>query len=440
MSMNFYRLFHRGAVRAFSTACQDYNSYKFVVAGGGAGGIACAASLRRIFGKDETIAIIEPSQTQYYQPLWTLVGAGVVDFENSGRPMEKLIPKGCEWIQAKVERFHPDSNTVVTHDGEKISYEYLIVALGLQLRFDMVDGLPEALHSYGVCSNYSPLTVKDTWKNLQSFQGGNALFTLPNTPIKCLGAPQKIMYLTDDYLRKNGVRDKTTIHFCSALGTIFGVQKYAKELLKICKERDLNLNFRHNLIRIDAAERTATFDVLGDDGITKGETKTMEYDMIHVTPPMSAPLALRKSKELVDGNGFLDVHQYQLQHKIYPNIFGLGDCTNTPNGKTAAAVAGQTGVLIKNLLAYIDGTYMKAKYDGYTSCPLVTSYGKCILAEFDYNAQPLETFPINQAKERYFSYLVKKDILPEVYWSGLMKGAWYGPGNLRKALRLGLSK
>ena len=77
-----------------------------------------------------------------------------------------------------------------------------ITDLSSHLSSWQVDGLPEALHSEGVGCNYSASMVKDTWKNLQSFQGGNALFTLPSTPIKCLGAPQKIMYLTDDYLRK----------------------------------------------------------------------------------------------------------------------------------------------------------------------------------------------------------------------------------------------
>lgn len=54
----------------------------------------------------------------------------------------------------------------------------------------------------GVCSVYSPKYVENVFPTMKNVYSGNAIFTFPNSPVKCPGAPQKIMYITDDYLRK----------------------------------------------------------------------------------------------------------------------------------------------------------------------------------------------------------------------------------------------
>lgn len=429
---------YRFGSRAFSTSIQRHTKhYQFVVAGGGSGGLSIGSTLCRKFPK--STAIIEPSENHYYQPLWTLVGGGINRLEESVRPTGSLIPGGCTWYKTSIAEFSPEKNLVLTTNGDEIKYDFLLVAVGLQLRFDMVHGLKEALGTPGVGCNYSHLTVNDTWKAIQNFQGGNAIFTVPNTPIKCLGAPQKIMYLAEDYFRQNNVRDKANIMFNTSLDKIFGVKKYADALSKIVKEREIKLNFKRNLFAIKPDSKEAVFEVLDDSKSEKKLLETYQYDMIHVTPPMGPPNCLLGSP-ISDQNGFVDVEKTTMRHKKYSNIFAIGDCANSPNGKTAAAVAGQTGVIKANLFALIDGRPMPAQYDGYTSCPLVTGYGKLILAEFDYNGNPLETFPFDQGKERYTMYYMKKDILPEVYWNGLVRGLWPGVSPLRRTLHLGLKK
>lgn len=428
-------LYKLGA-RAFSTsfAREAKQNFQFVVVGGGSGGMAISSTLCRKY--PHSTAIIEPSENHYYQPLWTLVGGGIEHLDQSVRPTSSLISSHCTWFKTKVVEFNPEKNIIVTADGNEIGYEFLIVAVGLQLRYDKVAGLQQAFGTPGVGCNYSHQTVNDTWKAIQNFQGGNAIFTLPNTPIKCLGAPQKIMYLAEAHFRDHGVRDKTKVMFNSALDKIFGVQKYADSLRSIIKKRDIQLNFKRNLIEIKPETKEAIFEVL-DGSQTEKKLETYQYDMIHVTPPMGPPDCLLGSP-ISDGNGFVDVDKITMRHKKYPNIFALGDCANSPNGKTAAAVAGQSGVIKENLFALLDGKPMPAQYDGYTSCPLVTGHSKLILAEFDYNGNPLETFPFDQGKERYTMYYMKKDILPEVYWNGLVKGLWPGVTSLRKTLHLGL--
>ncbi|XP_077565798.1 sulfide:quinone oxidoreductase, mitochondrial [Stigmatopora nigra] len=406
--------------------------YKILVLGGGTGGISMSARMKRMLGA-ENVAVMEPNEMHYYQPLWTLAGAGAKTIASSGRPTSSVMPSGVKLIRSKVQEINPDTNTVRSDDGTQISYEYLIVALGLQLHFEKIKGLPEGFEHPKIGSNYSVETVDKTWTALQNFKEGNAVFSFPNTPIKCAGAPQKIMYLTDAFLRKTGKREKANIIYNTSLPVLFGVKKYADSLWKIVKQRDLKVNLRQNLIEVRADKQEAVFENLDKPG----ETTVFKYEMLHVTPPMG-PNCVIKNSPLADNSGWLDVDKGSLQHKRYPNVFGIGDCTNLPTSKTAAAVAAQSAVLNRTIKKILKNEKPDKTYDGYTSCPLVTSYNTVVLAEFDYDGQPLETFPIDQGKERRLMYHMKADLMPQLYWHGLLKGLWGGPEPYRKLMHLGM--
>ncbi|KAK6184652.1 hypothetical protein SNE40_007083 [Patella caerulea] len=339
--------------RSFSKSCakESQKKCRLLVIGGGTGGCSTAAKFVRKLGAGN-VTLIEPSDTHYYQPMWTLVGGGIKSLDDSSRSMKSVIPSGCEWIKDKAVKFDPINNTVTTAHGTNVQYEYLVVAMGLQLNYGHVTGLLEALErDPAVVSNYWDKSLVKTFPALQKLQSGNAIFTFPNTPIKCAGAPQKIMYLADDFWRKNGRRENINISFNTALGVIFGVKKYAERLSEIVKKRNIGVNFNLNLIEVKPDSKEAIFAVTNSD---KGETKSVKYDFLHVTPPMSSPDALREST-LVDQAGYLNVNKETLQHVEYKNIFGIGDCTNVPTSKTAAAVAAQAGILRTNLGAVIDG-------------------------------------------------------------------------------------
>ncbi|KAK2834496.1 hypothetical protein Q7C36_015197 [Tachysurus vachellii] len=415
-----------------SSGLSSKDHYKVVVLGGGSGGIAMGARMKRKVGA-EHVAIVEPSEMHYYQPMWTLVGAGSKTISASGRSTASVMPSGVKWIKSRVVKFAPKNNTVFTESGKEISYDYLVVALGLQLHYEKIKGLPEGLEYPKIGSNYSLATVEKTWKALQNFKEGNAVFSFPNTPVKCAGAAQKIMYLTDSYMRKTGKRSKANIIYNTSLPVLFGVKKYADALWEIVKSRDLNVNLRHNLIEVRADKQEAVFANLDKPG----ETKVFEYEMLHVTPPMGPPTVL-KGSSLEDEGGWLDVNKETLQHKTFSNVFGIGDCTNLPTSKSAAAVAAQTAVLDRTITKVMKKEKPDKKYDGYTSCPLVTSYNTVILAEFDYDGHPLETFPVDQSKESRIMYHMKADIMPHLYWHGLLRGLWGGPGPYRKIMHLGM--
>ncbi|QHZ58832.1 NAD(P)/FAD-dependent oxidoreductase [Brevibacillus sp. NSP2.1] len=391
--------------------------YKLVIVGGGSAGITVAAQLlrksRELAGQ---IAIVDDAAKHYYQPLWTLAGAGVVSREVTVRDEAAVIPRGAIWVREAVTQFLPKDNAVMTASGNKLHYDYLVVAAGIQLDWDKVKGLKESIGKAGVCSNYSYDYVASTWESIRQFQGGTAIFTQPNTPVRCGGAPQKIMYLADDYFRRSGVRSQSIVRFVSGASTIFGVQKYADALQKVVDRKQIYTSFQHNLVEIRADQKQAVFE-----NVNTRELVPMAYDMIHVVPPMSAPDFIKKSP-LAAADGWLDVDKHTLQHTRFANVFGLGDCANLPTSKTGAAIRKQAPVVVQNLLSQINGKPDYRQYNGYTSCPLVTGYGKLILAEFDYEQIPRETFPFDQSRERRSMYWLKKELLPVMYWHGMLKG------------------
>lgn len=387
------------------------------IVGAGSAGISIASRLLRSapYLKNDII-LIDPSEDHYYQPLWTLVGGGAAKFEHSHRKQESVIPKDVMWLKESVTEFLPDDQAVLTKEGTRVNYEFLVVSAGIEMRWDRVKGLQETLGKNGVSSNYSPEHVQQTWENIQKLKNGTAIFTQPSTPIKCAGAPQKIMYLADDYFIKAGVNKKVDVRFISGLGSIFGVPKYAKTLTEVIERKGIDTDYNMDLIEIDGDSKKAIFQHLETN-----ETMTVDFDMIHVTPPMGPPSFIASSP-LADAGGWVDVDPYTLQHQTYKNIFSAGDSSSLPTSKTGAAIRKQAPVVAENLLALMNDRDMKAAYEGYTSCPLVTGYNRLVMAEFDYDKNPMETFPLDQGKERMSMYVVKKNLLPIMYWNGMLRG------------------
>ena len=391
--------------------------YQVVIVGGGSAGLSVAASLRNKPEPPE-VAIIDPAEKHYYQPLWTLIGAGVFPKEESERNEADFIPPGTTWIKEFVESFNPDANSISLKNGDTVTYDYLVVAAGIQIDWGKIKGLKESLGKpgTGVCSNYSYDSVEATFDNIKSLKKGTALFTYPSTPIKCGGAPMKINFLAADYWRKNHVLNNIDVKFVKAGSGIFSVPKYAASLNKVVDRYGIDCVWDHDLTELRPDSKEAVFK-----NMKTGEDDVMKYDMIHVTPPMSAPDFIKNSP-LAAASGWVEVDKFTTQHVRYANVFALGDCSSLPTSKTGAAIRKQAPVTVANLMAVMNNQEPEAQYDGYTSCPLVTGYGSLILAEFDYDGQPKESFPFDQGEERYSMYALKAYALPKMYWHGMLKG------------------
>lgn len=394
------------------------DKHQIVIVGGGNAGLSVASKLL-LKNKQLDIAVVDPATKHYYQPAWTLVGSGVFDFKKTERNEADVMPKGVKWIKQKVTGFMPESNAIQLEGETYLYYDYLVVAAGIQLNWHEVKGLKETLGKNNVCSNYSFEHAPYTFECLKNFKGGKAIFHNPHTPVKCGGAPHKIMYMAADYFRKHGVLNKSNIQYWSGSARLFAVPKYESTLLKVCERANINLNFMVKLVEVDGPGKKAKFIGIGENN--KDKEYVVEFDMLHVTPPQSAPDFIR-SGPLANAAGWVDVDKFTLQHVKYPNIFSLGDSSALPTSKTGAAIRKQAPVLVENLLAAVNHRALPAKYNGYTSCPLVTGYGKLVLAEFDYDGNARETFPFDQSKERWSMYILKRYILPWFYWTKILTG------------------
>ena len=395
--------------------------FEVVIVGAGAAGISVAASLKAR-DRDLSVAVIDPADVHYYQPGWTMVGGGIFEPQDTAKTMGSLIPRGVHWLKSAVAAFEPQNNAVILDGCRVVKYARLVVCPGLKLDWNKVEGLVDTLGQNGVTSNYRYDLAPYTWELVQGMKEGRAIFTQPPMPIKCAGAPQKAMYLSGDAWLRRGVLKDIDIQFNNAGGVLFGVKDYVPALMKYVKKYDASLNFFYNLAAIDGPAKKAWFDVSKPD--TSVERIEMEFDMIHVCPPQTAPDFIRVSP-LADAVGWVDVDQATLRHKTYDNIWSLGDVMNAPNAKTAAAARIQAPVVAENMVADMRGGCAVAQYNGYGSCPLTVERGKIVLAEFGYGGAMLPSFPkavIDGTKPTRAAWFLKEKMLPPVYWKGMLKG------------------
>ncbi|WP_280831912.1 NAD(P)/FAD-dependent oxidoreductase [Mycolicibacterium frederiksbergense] len=396
--------------------------HQVVIIGGGTAGITVAARMLRKGFSD--VAVIEPADTHYYQPLWTLVGGGTAKAETSARSEASVMPRGATWIKNAVSAIDPDTNTVTCADGTTVGYDVLVVCPGLQLDWDRTEGLTETLGRDGVSSNYRYDLAPRTWDFIRETRSGTAVFAMPSGPIKCAGAPQKIAYLACDYWRQQGVLDKIDVHLVVPTPRIFGIPAIAANLEKVIADYGIQLHTTSEVRAIDAAGRKVTVASVGDGGTDA----MLPYDVLHTVPHQSAPDWIKTSPLSTiysggDANGYVEIDKHTMQHVRHPNVFALGDAGSSPNSKTGAAIRKQAPVVVENVRAFLDGRPLSGHYDGYASCPIVTSAHDMLMAEFDYSMQVTPSVPVLDPTKPHRSYwYLKKYGLPFMYWNLMLKG------------------
>ena len=391
---------------------------RIVIAGSGLGGLAAANRLARELDGAK-ITIVDRKEIHNYQPGYTLVATGVWPVEKVSDRNADLMPAGVEWVKEMVSEFDPEANAIVTDAGRRIEYDYLIVATGLQLDFGQIEGMDvAAIGTNGLGSVYpSPQAAQATWQAMDAYRqkGGKAVMTLPATPLKCAGAPLRMTFMVVDRLQQAGTRDRSDVQFHSALDNIFSVPRINQEVLERWDRLKVPVTFNSKLVAVDIGARRATVTS------PEGERTELDYDFIHVVPPMRAPDAVKNSPLSWKEGGFaaggwLEVDKETLRHRRFPNVFGIGDINGTPKGKTAATVKKSTPLVVQNLLDVIAGREPSLKFDGYTSCPLLLREGAALLVEFDYENRLTPSLPaIDPLQDSYFAWVMKYRLLKPAY-------------------------
>lgn len=395
-----------------------------VIAGSGLGGLALAHRLSSDLSGAK-ITVIDAKEVHNYQPGYTLVATGVWPVSKTIDSNADLMPSGVEWIKEMVAEFDPAANTVVTSGGTRITYDYLVVAMGTYQDWTQIEGMDvKAIGQNGLTSVYpSSDAAVATWAAMDAFRqkGGNAIMTLPHTFLKCAGAPLKMTFMLRDRLAQAGTMEKSKVDFYSALPNIFSVKVVNDNVIERWGPLGVNLHTKQKLTAVDIGGRKATFVT------PEGVSSEVGYDFIHVVPPMRAPDAVKNSdlsaKEgVMAAGGWLEVDKTTLQHRRYPNVFGLGDINGTPRGKTAATVKKSAPIVARHVVDLIAGRPLSQQFDGYTSCPMIVREGSAMLIEFDHDGKLTPSLPmIEPLQESYFAWLMKVRMLKPAYMA-VLKG------------------
>ncbi len=400
-------------------------SARILILGAGAAGTALANRLReRLPGA--RVTLLDPRKAHYYQPGFTLIAAGLKPASYSVSDTAEWLPRDVEWIAEAAAEIDPQTKRVTTSSGTMLSYDYLVVATGLTLDYAAIEGMStDLIGKNGIGSVYAgPEQAAATYAEMRRFveKGGTALFTRPATEMKCAGAPLKYAFLTDDIARRHGTRAKVEILYAAHSDAFFSVPIVNEKVRMLFEDRGFATVKSHVMTAIDPGRRIATFD-------TPEGRKEIGYDFTNVIPPMRAPDAVRFNSPLswqegpFAADGWVEVDRHTLRHRRHPEIFAVGDVAGVPKGKTAASVKWQVPVVEDQLAAQIAGRESSARYDGYTSCPLITRIGRAMLVEFDYRNNLVPSFPglIAPLEELWVSWLMKEVALKATY-NAMLRG------------------
>ncbi len=390
---------------------------RVVIVGAGAAGLSIASRVARQM-PNSTITIFDARREHYFQPGWTLVGAGWWKPSQTVEANKRYIPSGVKWVEQNIIEFNPDANAVTDTSGQKHSYDWLFVATGLSLDYDQILGMSRDLIGLkGIASIYaSPEAAAASARVIDEYiaKGGVALFGRPATDIKCAGAPLKMTFITEDKAQRAGRRSACQIRYAAHNQGLFAVPVVNTRVKEMFAQRQIDTLYSHVIHSIDPDAKTATYQT--PEGLVK-----LDYDMIHVIPPMSAPPSVRNSALAWQSGpqavgGWVEVDQTTLRSPRYPNVFAVGDVAGVPKGKTAASVKFQVPVAVDHMVAAANGLESPKLYNGYTSCPLVTGLGKAMLIEFDYQDNLVPSFPfIDPLKELWVSWFIEEKALLGTY-------------------------
>jgi len=372
---------------------------KVVVLGGGVGGTLAANLLDKELGRDARVTVVDPTGMHVYQPGFLYVALGQANGRWLTRDERTLLRRGVGLAVERAVRIHPDAGTVQLERGGSLDYDYLVLSTGARLVPAQMPGLAEATHEF-----YSLEGAQRLREELARFRGGRIHVGIAGIPYKCPPAPVEFVFLLDEYLRKRGIRDRSSITLLSPLNRAFTIESASKVIQPMLTERGIELTTFFNVESVDPDART----------ITSLEGEKVESDLMVVVPPHRGQSVIGASA-LGDAGDWLPTDRNTLQVEGQERIFAMGDATNLPISKSGSTAHFEAPVVASRIASLIRGTAPKSNYGGRVMCFLETGNRKATVLRFDYERPPAPPQP-------NLLWHSAKWMFNRLYWSTVPQG------------------
>lgn len=372
---------------------------RVVVLGGGVGGTLVANLLHKELGRDARVTVVDPTGMHVYQPGFLYVALGQANGRWLTRDERTLLHRGVELAVERAIRIHPDAGTVQLERGGSLDYDYLVVSTGARLVPEQVPGLTEATHEF-----YSLEGSQRLREELARFTGGRIHVGIAGIPYKCPPAPVEFVFLLDEYLRKRGIRERSSITLLSPLNRAFTIESASKVIQPMLTERGIELTTFFNVESVDPDAGT----------IMSLEGEKVESDLMVVVPPHRGQSVVGASA-LGDSGDWLPTDRTTLQVEGQERIFAIGDATNLPISKSGSTAHFEAPVVASRIASLIRGTAPKSNYGGRVMCFLETGNRRATVLRFDYEHPPAPPQP-------NMLWHSAKWMFNRLYWSTVPQG------------------
>lgn len=393
---------------------------KLLILGAGTAGTMMANKLDKVLNEAEwKITIVDRDEKHYYQPGFLFIPFGVYQPEDVIKQKTEFLPKGIEFIINSIKKIEPGSNQVILEDGQILNYDILIIATGTTPVPEETAGLKGKLWYKDIFDFYTFEGTTALAKKLKNWEGGKLVINLAETLIKCPVAPLEFAFLADAFFVEKGMRKKVEISYVTPLSGAFTKPKATEMLSKLMEEKNIKVIPDFYLMRVDEDKKV----------LVSYDEKEVPFDLL-VTIPVNKGDQVVADSNMGDEDGlnFIPTNKETLQSKQYENVFIIGDGTNVPASKAGSVAHFEAEILTENIISYIMGEPLKAKFDGHANCFIETGFGKATLIDFNYNTEPLPgkfpfpvVGPMGLLKVTRANHLGKL-MFKWVYWHLLLTG------------------
>ncbi|MEM3382590.1 MAG: FAD-dependent oxidoreductase [Nitrososphaerales archaeon] len=369
-----------------------------IIVGGGPAGTIAANSLAKKLKKEEaSITVIDKTGKHVYEPGLLYLTFGEQDPKDIVRNERDILNKKVSLIVDEATKIDTKREIVELKRGDKLHYDYLIIATGARLCPEEVPGMKEgAYHFYNVDE---ALKLKDA---LNKFDKGKIVIGVGGVPYKCPPAPAEIACFLDYKLRRKRIRDKVEIHYLSPLPRIFPIESIDPIVKEIFDKEEIKYTTFFNVESVDPERKE----------VKSLEGETIGYDLLILIPPHKGSKVIEDSL-LGDRGGWVPTDRYTLKVKGYDNVYAIGDATDLPISKSGAAAHYEAKVVANNIASEIKGNESLDKYNGKVVC-ICDSGNKAIYLKFDYDHPPKSTRP-------RWIYRLLKLTFNKLYWHTVAK-------------------